>query len=217
MNLLQRLPSRLLVFTLALLVAGCASSGAKESVQEVEGLASRIERVHETAERAKERARGAVDRLSSLVAPDFDGDAVAAYMDLVDAVELSERDAERLRGELEPMRKAAEQVFAQWEADLEAYSSPRIRQRSSERLAVTRQRFDAIVKSLTPALDSLDTFHAALRDQVLFLEHDLNREAAALVQPEAMRLAQDAGRIEATLDVCLATTQAYVAATLAGG
>jgi len=184
---------------------------------EVDKLVARIERVHVESELSKQRVKTAVDLLQVIVSPEFAGDPILAYADFVAAVERSEQQAEVFRDQISPMKSSANKVYDQWQEDLGVFTNPGMRARSQERLAETRARFDAIVASVEPTADAFDTFNDTLRDHVLFLEHDFNPAAVTAIGGEVRSLSEHSTALGSSLDVCMATTQAYVRSTALPG
>ena len=202
---------------LALVASSCASTSEKDSLKEVDSLVARIERVHVESELSKGRVREAVDLLHAITAPDFVGDPVLAYGEFVDALERSEKQAEVLSDQVGPMKESADKVFSKWAEDLAVFTNPNMRARSKERLEATRARFQAIVSSVDPAVETFELFNSALRDHALFLEHDYNPAAVAAIGGEVASVTDQARRLDSNLDVCLATTLAYVQSTALPG
>ncbi len=195
-------------------VTGCGIfSGDDAGPSQVGDLVSWVERVYVDSELSKEKAQVAMERLQAIVASEYSGDAVRAYQEFSEAVDESERQAQKLRDAVEPMKEAAEPVFEQWSIDLLAFKNLEMRHRSQARLEATRERFDAIVATVEPAQSSYDAFNQGLRDHVLFLGYDLNPAAVADVQSDVQVLAAKASELEVKFDEALQAARAYVDST----
>ncbi|MBK8978494.1 MAG: DUF2959 family protein [Planctomycetes bacterium] len=182
------------------LVAGCAGAPERDSgPQRVDAFVGWVERVHVESELAQERAAAALDALGALVGPDSRADPVLAFGAFVASVEHCEAQADALEKAFGEMQKAAEPVFGRWEADLQVFSSERLRERSRERLDETRGRYAALAGAITPAIGSLDALNRSLRDQALFLSHDLNPSALAALEEEFADLEQTARALDEQL------------------
>ena len=68
-----------------------------------------------------------MDSLLAVSAADFEGDVVLAYTEFVESIELSKRQAKKLRSIVESMKRSANPVFEKWETDLENFSSMQMR------------------------------------------------------------------------------------------
>ena len=202
----------------ATVVAGCAGT-SKESkgLKRVDDLVGHVERVHVQAELAKQSVASALQTLFTITAPDFDGDPVVAYTEFVEAIENSEDRAEELDEAVEPMKQVATKVFEQWYRDLDAFTSPQMRQRSQARMHATRQRYDAIVQAVDPAQQALETFNLGLRDHATFLNHDFNPAAVSEIEREVRAIGDWSGKLDRKLELVLVAAQDYVQASALPG
>jgi len=182
----------------------------KGGPSDVRELNASMEQVYVEAEVAKDRIRVAVEALQTLTSPDYRGDPVAGYAVLTVALERCEEHAEKLHETVQEMRDAADPVFSKWEADLQVYASPEMRQRSEERLTATRERYQAVLAAVEPVEEGYDAVNQALRDHALFLSHDLNPAALADVRGEVGTVAESAAELNQNLDACMVATRRYV-------
>lgn len=193
------------------LAAGCAGpSERSESVEQVDELLTRIERVQAETAVAKDAVHAALDELCRIVSPGFQGDAAAEFAKFIAASERSEEQGETLRDVTEPMQEAASDVFQRWTKDMEAFGNSRLRQRSQTRLDETRTRFQGIVGATQAAQISLDAFHDDMRDLALFLRHDLNSAAVASIRTDVRALNEQIRDVDTRFDATVAAARAYV-------
>lgn len=201
----------LLASPLALLPS-CASTNITKGPAQVDDLVGWIERVYVETELARERMRNAVNKLEALVGTSYEGDAVTAYTDFVEALRQSETQAKRLAEQVAPMKEAAVPVFERWEASLEGFQSERMRARSTDRLTSTKERYDAILAAVDPAGAKLTQVNASLRDHALFLGNDFNQTALGDVREDAREVIVLAGKLDEDFETSLRTSRAYVEA-----
>ena len=72
------------------------------------------------------------------------------------------------------MTSVAEALFAEWQKELEDYSSDRLRRKSEDQLRTTRQRYEQLIGAMRRAESKIEPVLRPLRDQVLFIKHNLN-------------------------------------------
>jgi len=192
-------------------VAGCATTTEQaQSVQNVDGLLTQIERVHVDATVAKEKAHNALTQLSTLVSPNFTGDATKAYASLKDAIDASEDQTSALRRSVGPMVESAEDVFRRWTSDLEGFGNSRMRQRSQARLDETRGRYQSVLTATQSLLISFDSFNADLKDTALFLGNDLNAAAVTAIHPDVRALHEQIRELDGRVEVVGNAARTYV-------
>lgn len=188
------------------------SHDTKYGLTQVDDLLGNVERVQVESVIAKEKAHAALDALRSIVAPNFQGDAVAAYAHLMGTIDQSNAQAKKLGGSIEPMKLVATSVFQEWTQNLESFGNTKMRQHSQVRLEETRTRYEAVLTSLVSARIAYDAFNADLHDHALFLEHDFNSAAVAMIAAEVTALGEQARELDSRLDLCVAAAKTYVEA-----
>ncbi|MCB9892616.1 MAG: DUF2959 family protein [Planctomycetes bacterium] len=191
-------------------MSSCASSGISDGPARVDDFVGWVERVYVETELARERMNDAVAQLEALVGSTYAGDPVTAYTSFVEALRLSEAQAERLDEQIEPMKKAAEPVFEQWEESLGQFQSESMRERSGARLQATKDRYTRVLGAVEPARERFAKLNGAMRDHALFLGNDFNAEAVASVHDDARELIALASDLDREFEECLSATRAYV-------
>ena len=159
-------------------------------------LESRVEAASEAQDEAGEQFETTLERFRSVV--EFDGgDLERAYRRLNREYERSVDRAEVVTQRIEAVERVAEDLFAEWEEELERYSSADLRARSRELLAQTRTRYASMIRAMRRAERTIDPVLQAFEDQVLFLKHNLNSMAVDAIRGEL-------GEIEAETENLLA-------------
>ena len=213
----SKLRSSFLLLPLLLLAPSCAgvknmfgASSDDEGFVQVDDLLSRVERVHVDCELGGQNVTEATGTLLNLVGPEFRGDPALAYEEFIAAIELSEKQASDLRKHFNPMKTSAERMFAQWEKDLEAFTSEVMRKHSADRMQGMRERYQAVETAVGPTLEQYDAFNQTLRDHALYLGNDFNSESVALIEKELRTLVEQSKQLTASFDKCTEACQDYV-------
>jgi len=210
-----RIPAALsAVVTIAVLgsLCACASRAPKDGLGEVQDLSARIEGVQRSVDAAKARVEAAVKSLQAIAAFNFEDDPADAYAGFVATVDASVAQVAALRASVASMQEAAEPLFRKWEEHLETFASEEIRQRSRERQAETRSRYEAIVSAAESALLAYDAFNRTLNDHVAYLRFDFNAASLAVIQGEVARLQQTAALLDTQFKSCQIAARVYVEA-----
>jgi hypothetical protein len=114
-------------------------------------------------------------------------------------------------GRIEGVRSVAHALFAEWEKELDQYTSKTLRSRSESTLRSTRQRYDRLMLLMQRAADRMEPVLATLRDQVLFLKHNLNAQTVAGLDSTARELQSDIGTLIADMERSIAEADAFLA------
>ena len=213
----QLLAKFAVVLPLFLGLSACISSEKSEGLTKVDDLLTRVEQVQIEALVAREKASAAFDALGAIVAPDFQGDPMLVYGDLVKKIDESKAQASKLAMSVDPMKRTADSVFQSWTADLEKFGNTNLRQQSQSRLAETRSRYSAVHDAAVAALVSINAFNSDLGDQALFLEHDFNVTAVTVIAAEIPALTSQARDLGRRLNACVSASKDYIACSALRG
>ena len=199
---------------MALMISGCASVyyGAMEKVgvAKREILADRVEETQDAQEAAKEQFATALEQLMQLTG-DGGGKLKDHYDRLAVALDRSEDRAERVHERITGVRSVAEALFEEWQEELNHYTNASLRRRSEQQLNDTRRRYDRLVLLMQRAADRMEPVLATLRDQVLFLKHNLNAQAVAGLDGTARELQEDVGALIADMEKSIAEAESFLA------
>ncbi|WP_221031592.1 DUF2959 domain-containing protein [Actomonas aquatica] len=182
----------------------------KVGVAKREVLADRVEDTQEAQEEAKEQFATALEQLMELTG-DTGGELKVHYDRLADALAESEDRAEEVHDRIKGVRSVAEALFNEWEQELDDYTSATLRQRSERQLRETMRRYDRLVLLMQRAADRMDPVLATLRDQVLFLKHNLNAQTVAGLDSTARELQEDVTLLIADMEKSIAEAEAFLA------
>lgn len=200
----------------AALAAGAAFTACagqtqrSQSVQQVDELLTHIERVQVETAVAKDAAHAVLSDLCALVSPSFKGDAAPAFAEFLESAELSEQQGEVLAKSVEPMQRAADELFHRWTKDLENFGNTRMRTRSQSRLDETRTRYQSILGATQAAQIALDAYNNDLKDHALFLRHDLNATSVETIRGDVRLLNEQIQDLDKRFDATTAAARAYV-------
>jgi hypothetical protein len=139
---------------------------------------------------AKEEFASALERFASVV--NFDGGELqAAYERLNASYEDCEDQADTVSDRIAKVEDVAEALFAEWEQELSLYSSAKLRNQSASQLRATKREYDRMLTAMRKAEKTMFPVLDVLRDQVLFLKHNLNARAVASIRTELATVRRD--------------------------
>lgn len=185
---------KLVVLTLVTLLAGCESAyyDAMEQfgVHKRDILVDRIEEAQEAQEEGQEQFKDALEQFQAVV--NFDGGELEdIYNRLNDEYEASEDAANQIRDRIDSVEDVAEDLFAEWETELDQYSNANLRRDSDRQLSDTRRRYERLMSAMRRAEKTIDPVLASLKDNTLYLKHNLNARAIASLKGELSTVNRD--------------------------
>jgi len=179
---------RFLLLAFALLtLAGCQSAyySALEKVglHKRDILVDRVEDARDSQQDAKEQFKDALERYRSVVQVDG-GELEERYEALNSEFEASENSAREVRDRIDAVEDVAEALFKEWKQELDEYSNASLRATSQRNLERTQEDYRVLLQRMKAAEKRIDPVLDVLRDQVLFLKHNLNARAIGALKGE---------------------------------
>lgn len=202
-----------------LLLASCQSTYyaamEKVGVHKREILVDRVEEARDSQEEAKEQFASALERFTTLM--NFDGGELQQVYDkLKDELDQSEAQAEDVRNRIAKVEDVAEALFDEWEGELKQYSSADLRRSSEQKLKETRKRYGQLISAMKKAEAKIEPVLSPLRDQVLYLKHNLNARAIASLKTELKSIEGDVGRLLRDMEVSIREADSFIKSMDAG-
>jgi len=196
------------------LLAGCESTyySAMEKVgfAKRDILASRVVSARDSQLEAKEEITDALAEFGRVVSYEG-GDLEARYQRLAARLEDSEAAARAVSARIADVESVAEALFEEWQTELAQYSSASLRAQSEQQLRQTRARYREMLGAMKRAESRLEPALQPLRDQVLFLKHNLNARAVAGLKGEVTRVDAQVSQLVAELNRAIAEANRFIA------
>ena len=178
----------------ALLLGACSSAyyGAMEKLgyEKRDLLVDRVDDAREAQADAREQFESALEQFIATTGYEG-GDLEAHYRRLKSEYDASVAEAENVRARIDKVEAVAEDLFAEWQRELDLYSDAALRRSSAARLRDTRGRYQQLIGAMHRAEAKIDPVLAAFRDRVLFLKHNLNAQAIASLRADRQRIETD--------------------------
>ena len=197
----------------ALLAMGCQSiyysTMEKFGVQKHEILVDRVEEARNSQEEAKEQFKTALEQFSAVV--NFDGGELEEKYEILNAeYKRCKSKAEAVSDRIAAVENVGKALFAEWETELNQYSSASLRQSSQRKMIRTRQEFDQLIRSMHRAEDRIAPVLSAFQDQVLFLKHNLNASAIASLKNELAMVETDVASLIEEMEAAIAEADGFI-------
>lgn len=169
----------------------------------------RVDRAREAQVEAKEEFADALEEFKALVGYDG-GDLEKAYRKASSAYEDAEQSATEVRERIAKVENVADSLFREWEAEIDEYRDARYKRDSQAKLATTRRRTEQVVAAMKRAASRMDPVLTTLRDQVLYLKHNLNAAALGSLGAKATQLDADVSGLVAAMQAAIAEAEAFI-------
>lgn len=179
---------RLILVCCALLtLVGCQSAYysamEKAGIHKRDILVDRVEDARDSQQHAKEQFKDALERYRSVVEVKG-GDLQKRYDALNSEYEASVVSARNVRSRIEAVEDVADALFKEWECELKQYSNASLKSASAKELSRTRAEYRTLIQRMKAAEQRIEPVLSVLRDQVLFLKHNLNARAISALHGE---------------------------------
>jgi len=104
----------------------------------------------------------------------------------------------------------AEDLFVEWEEELNQYTSSNLKQSSACKLRDTKKKYAQLIGAMKRAERKIDPVLAAFRDQVLYLKHNLNAQAIASLQSELASIETDVAKLIKEMEASIKEADAFI-------
>ncbi|MEZ9340163.1 DUF2959 domain-containing protein [Vibrio splendidus] len=153
-------------------------------------MVDRVEDAKESQQDAQEEFTSALEALSSLT--NFSGgDLEDMYNQINDKYQDSEKAAQNVSDRIAAIEDVSDALFAEWQSELDLYTSDSLRRSSEQKLRETQSSYKTMLSAMKRAEKKMDPVLNTLRDNTLYLKHNLNASAVGSLQGEFMSLEKD--------------------------
>lgn len=205
-----------LLLALFALTLGCRAArekyfGALEKVgiEKRELLVHRVDKAKDAQEDAQKQFKDALEEFQALVGHDG-GDLETKYSQLSSEYERSVARAEEVRERVRKVEEVAESLFDEWQREIGEYSDSSLRRQSERQLALTQTRYRQLLQVMKRSLEPMEPVLVTLRDQVLFLKHNLNAKALGSLQGTAKDLQADVDTLIVEMAASIAEADRFI-------
>ncbi|CAH6796994.1 DUF2959 domain-containing protein [Vibrio sp. IB15] len=198
------------IFTLT----GCQSAyySAMEQVgyHKRDIMVDRVEDAKESQQDAQEEFTSALEALSSLT--NFSGgDLEDMYNKINDKYQDSEKAAQNVTDRIAAIEDVSDALFEEWQAELDLYTSDSLRRSSEQKLRETKSSYQTMLSAMKRAEKKMDPVLNTLRDNTLYLKHNLNASAVGSLQGEFMSLEKDIAYAIKQMNAAIAESDKFLA------
>lgn len=169
----------------------------------------RIEEAQEAQQEGAEQFKDALEQYKSVIA--FDGGELESlYNKLNDEYESSVDAADNIRNRIDKVESVAEALFVEWQEELEQYTNQNFRRESEQQLKTTQRRYKNLLTAMRRAEKSLDPVLDTLRDNTLFLKHNLNARAISSLKGELGTISNNVSTLITAMEKAIQESDSFI-------
>jgi predicted nucleic acid-binding Zn-ribbon protein len=205
------------LFILPALIIGLSSCSTmyygtmeKMGVHKRDIMVDRVKEARETQNEAKQQFLTAMEQFKSVV--NFQGgDLEKEYNKLNATLQKSESKAADVRNRISAVEDVSDALFREWSSEIKQYNSDTLRISSQRKYDVTKKKYTELIKVMKKAESKLEPALAPLRDQVLFMKHNLNARAIAGLSKEVIRVQTNVDQLVREMESAIAQADVFIA------
>lgn len=178
----------------SLLLVGCQS--AYYSAMEKAGyhkrdiMVDRVKAAKESQEDAQKEFSSALEEMQALLNHNG-GNLEKTYNKAKDEYESAQSAANDVTSRINKVEDVAEALFDEWQAEIGEISKANLRRNSEAKLKETRTAYKQLIKTMRRAESKMPPILTAMKDNMLYLKHNLNAQAIAAIEGEFVNLQTD--------------------------
>lgn len=178
-------------------------------VEKRDVMASRVEGARDAQGEAREQFATALERFRATVEIDG-GDLEATYDRLDREHQRSVSRAQAVTDRIDGVEAVADDLFDEWEEELDLYTDPSLKSRSQTILNQTRSDYRGMVAAMRRAESAMQPVLDVFQDQVLFLKHNLNARAIASLRQELAGIERLTAQLLNDMDAAISEADAFL-------
>jgi len=198
---------------LLLLLSGCQhayySTMEKVGVHKRDILVDRVENAQKSQREAQEQFSSALEQFSALVK--YDGGDLQRQYKLTQAeYDACEKSALDVKNRIDAIEQVAEALFKEWQQELNEYSNQSLKRDSERKLSQTRRQYHSLLVTMRQAEATMQPVLSSLKDNALYLKHNLNAQAIGALKGEFGSIERDISRLLAEMNKAIAESERFL-------
>jgi hypothetical protein len=173
-------------------------------------LVQRVKDTKKDQEQTKQQIQTTMEKFQQLTG--FQGsDLEKNYKKLNDEYDRAEGQANRLRDRIKSIDQVSNDLFAEWQNEIDEMRNPQLKSRSASLLKDAKDRQSAYMKAMHKTEDQMTPVLAAFHDQVLFLKHNLNARAIGSLKGTSAKINADVAALTKSIDSSMVEADRLIA------
>ncbi|WP_110457630.1 DUF2959 domain-containing protein [Shewanella algidipiscicola] len=201
------------IITSVLLLSGCQSAyyGAMEKVgyHKRDIMVDRVSDAKESQQEAQEQFSSALEEMQTLLNHDG-GDLQSAYNKAKEEYEASQEAADEVSSRINKVEDVAEALFDEWQTEIGEISKASLRRNSEAKLRETQRSYTQLMRTMRRAEGKMAPILTAMKDNMLYLKHNLNAQAIGAIKGEFASLQTDIASLINEMNKSIAESTQFI-------
>lgn len=198
-----------------LLIGGCQSAyySAMEKVgyYKRDIMVDRVEAARESQEDAKAQFSSALAEMQALLNHDG-GQLQDAYEKARDEYEAAQSAADDVSNRIDKVEDVAQALFDEWQTEIAEISNAGLRRASQNKLNQTRRNYRQLLSAMQRSESKMQPVLTAMKDNMLYLKHNLNAQAIGAIKGEFNGLQTDISRLIRDMNKSIDESNRFISA-----
>ena len=204
---------KLCVIISFLVLAGCSSTYysamEKVGIHKRDIMVDRVVDGKQSQQAAQAQFKYALAEMTALT--NFDGGDLETQYNVIEEQYKDSKDAaEHVSSRIEKIEDVAYALFEEWQDEIEQISSTNLKRQSLIKLTETQRRYQSLIKSMRKAESKMAPVLSALKDNSLFLKHNLNAKAVGALQSEMVSIKKNVSALIKDMNVAIEQSQKFI-------
>ncbi|EJL6397783.1 DUF2959 domain-containing protein [Vibrio navarrensis] len=197
------------IFTLTGCQSAYYSAMEKVGYHKREIMVDRVEDAKASQQEAQKEFTSALQALSNLT--QFNGGELEeVYKEINEQYQESEKAAQEVRDRIAAIEDVAGALFEEWQQELSLYTSAKLRRSSEQKLKETKASYQQMLKAMKRAEQKMTPILNTLRDNTLYLKHNLNANAVGSLKGELVSLETEIEQAIKQMKAAIAESDAFL-------
>ncbi len=204
---------RRLLPLLVLSLVGCSTvyynTMEKMGVHKRDIMVDRVKAAKEAQQDAKVQFVSAMEQFKSVVK--FKGGDLEKEYEKLNAVLMrSEAEANKVHSRVESVEAVSDALFDEWRAEIKKYSSDTLKKSSQVKYDATKRTYEDLIAAMKKAESKLEPALVPLRDQVMYLKHNLNAKAITGLSDELLTVQTNVDKLVKEIELSIAQADKFI-------
>ena len=172
-------------------------------------MVKRVKAARESQLETRDQFKSALEQFRTVIA--VDGSSLEKKYNILQAtLDKSEARANEVHDRIDSIENVSNALFKEWKGELEQYNDQSLKRASEKQYEATKSRYGDLIDAMKRAESKMEPALVPLRDNVLFLKHNLNAQAINALTGELPRIQTNVDTLISDLDHAIHEADSFI-------